>query len=146
MFVSMGASTHGQLPRRGVSSAGLPLPAGGIAAPRQPRHLDCIIRAYADAVLFTPARIRQGQDRKRNRHSQAGRPAGADAESATGTRVFIDDRHPFVCRFHEGLEDARFGGGSIRVMPRLSAKRVTAVSSVTADTGRIRHAVRRFAS
>src|ERR1035441_4940503 len=111
-------STYGQLPRRGASSAGLPLPARGIADPGQPRHPDCIIRAYADAVLFASARFGQGHDRKSIPHSQAGGPAGAYAEPATRALVLIDDGHPFVCRFHDGLENARFGGGNIRVMPK----------------------------
>jgi hypothetical protein len=74
---------------------------------------------------------------------------------ATGTLVFIDDGHPFVGECHDGWESAGlvsalatagYGGGSSSVMPRLIANRVTAVSSVTADTGRICHAARRLAS
>src|SRR5450755_4522845 len=49
---------------------------------------------------------------------------------------------PSVLRF----DAAGVGGGSIRVMPRLIANSVTAVSSVSAETGRIIHAALRFAS
>src|SRR5207237_9836931 len=100
--------------------------------------------ASSYAILFSTVRFRDGQHGQCAIHSQACGSASADAESATRTPVFIDDGHPFMGRFHDGFENAGLvngfdtagrGGGSRSVMPRLIAKRVTAVSSVIADTG-----------
>ena len=132
-----------------------PFSARRIADPGEPRHLNCIVRAHADAMFFAPTHVRQGQNRKGAIHSQAGGSTSGHAEPATGTPVFIDDGQPFVGECHDGWENAGLvsglataghGGGSSSVMPRLTAKRVTAVSSVTADIGRICHAARIFAS
>jgi hypothetical protein len=81
-------------------------------------------------------------------HFEAGWSTGVDAKCATGALVFVDDGHPLVGETHDApfLEIVGVWGGSISVMARLSANRVTAVSSVAADTGRILHAARRFAS
>ena len=79
-----------------------PLSVRRIADPGAPRHLDSIVRAHADAMLFAPTHLRQGQDRKCAVHSQAGGSTGTHAEPATGTLVFIDDGHPFVGECHDG--------------------------------------------
>jgi len=73
-----------------------PFPARGITGPRDPRHPDRAIRAEAYAVRFTFAGLRYRQDCESVPQFQAGWPAGADAESATGAPVRIDDGYPFV--------------------------------------------------
>jgi len=81
--------------------------------------------------------------------------ANADANSATHAPAIVTDRQPLTPELHKTCESAGFrrglitaawGGGKIRVIPRLIANSVTAVNSVIAETGRILQAACRFAS
>jgi len=79
-----------------------PFPTRNGSLPGKPRHVDCIVSAQADTVLFTSACLRQGQDREAAVHFQARRPAGIHTECTSGALVVIDHGHPLMSRFHDG--------------------------------------------
>lgn len=82
--------------RAGTSVLFFPTADGPVSLEWDPRHVNGVVSANGDAVLFAAAGVRVQQVRNPVGHIQGPGTASLNAESASSASLRRNNRHPFV--------------------------------------------------